>query len=252
MKPLTDPFAHHPELRSKITDPLKSFFRDFNALEIFNQNPELHWVIEKLHSDASRETSRKKALATHNEGDLWVFAYGSLMWDPAFIFAEIRRARVPDHARRFILKDIWGGRGTREAPGLMAALDRGDGCEGLIYRISNDSIEAETENLWRREMIAPGYVPRFVEAFADEHSVRALTFVADYEAETIHPDLHRNEQIEYLTSGTGLLGTSMEYLENIVSQFNVLGIIDEDCSALLQEARAHGSAIQTHSKGTIQ
>lgn len=57
-----------------------------------------------------------------------MFAHGSLMWDPAIDFAEVRRAWLPGHARRFILCDIHGARGTRDAPGLMAALDRGDGC----------------------------------------------------------------------------------------------------------------------------
>lgn len=240
-----DPFTHHPELRGKITDPLNSFFNDFNALEVFKQWPELHWVVEKLHTEAYRQTSRKKTLSEHHGGDLWIFAYGSLMWDPAFVFSELRRAHVPDYARRFILKDIWGGRGTKEAPGLMAALDKGDGCEGLIYKIPSNGIEAETANLWRREMIAPGYIPQFVDARIDDTSVRALTFVADYEAEIIHPNLHRHEQIEFLTSGEGVLGTSMEYLQNIVCQFDALGIVDHDCSALLEEAKAHGCTRQT-------
>ncbi len=57
-----------------------------------------------FHSDATREALRAEALDVH-EGDLLVFAYGSLIWDPALDFAEVRRARAPDHARRFILVD---------------------------------------------------------------------------------------------------------------------------------------------------
>lgn len=238
MNSKVDPFAHHPELREKIADPLQSFFRDFNALEVFKKWPELHWVIEKLYTEEFRTASRNEVLSSHRDGDLWIFAYGSLMWDPAFLFNEVRRAKVPDHARRFILKDVWGGRGTSELPGLMAALDEGDGCDGLIYRISSDTIEAETANLWAREMVAPGYVPRFVNAQVGDTSVPALTFVANYEAESIHPNLTRDEQLRYLKTGTGVLGTSMEYLENIVCQFSVLGIVDQECSALLQEAKA--------------
>lgn len=245
MKSAIDPFLHHPELREKISDPLKSFFRDFNPLEAFKQWPELHWAIEKLHTEDFRQASRRRALCSHDTGGLWIFAYGSLMWDPAFVFTDVRRARVPDHARRFILKETLGGRGTREAPGLMAALDKGHGCDGLVYKIPRDRIEAETENLWRREMIAPGYIPQFVDAQIDDMSVRALTFVADYEADTIQPDLHRDEQIECLTSGEGVLGTSMEYLENIVDQFSALGIIDEECLALLQDAQANRTTHQT-------
>lgn len=237
-----DPFFHHPELREQISDPLKSFFRDFNAIEVFKQWPELHWVIEKLYSETFRSASRNEILDQHGDGDLWVFAYGSLMWDPAFVFNEVRRAKVPDHARRFILRDVWGGRGTREVPGLMAALDKGDGCDGLIYRIPKDKIDAETQNLWRRELVAPGYLARFVDAIVGDTQIQALTFLADYEAESIHPDLTRSQQIEMLTSGEGVLGTSFEYLENIVRQFSALGIEDYDCSTMLAEARAHNTA----------
>lgn len=247
-----DPFIHHPELRNKIKDPLQSFFRDFDPIDVLNKWPELHWVKEKLHSETYREASRRETLEKHDDGDLWIFAYGSLMWDPAFEFSEVRRARISDHARRFILKDIWGARGTIEMPGLMAALDRGDGCEGLIYRLSSGKIEAETRNLWRREMIGPGYVPSVVNAMVDDSIVPALTFVADYEAETIHPDLPRHKQIEFITHGSGVLGTSAEYLENIVSQFSALGIVDEECSTLLQEVQAHAKKHQSDLTGAAQ
>ena len=100
-----------------------------------------------VHDEATREGLRRAALREH-EGDLWVFAYGSLIWDPALIFTEVRRAYAPHHARRFILEDTYGGRGTVEAPGLMAALDAGAGCHGLCYRIAAEAVEHETEILF--------------------------------------------------------------------------------------------------------
>ena len=57
-------------------------------------------------------------------------------------------AYAPHHARRFILEDTYGGRGTVEAPGLMAALDTGAGCHGLCYRIAAEAVEHETEILF--------------------------------------------------------------------------------------------------------
>lgn len=247
-----DPFIHHPELRDKIKDPLQSFFRDFDPVNLLKKWPELHWVIEELYSESYREKSRRETLAKHDDSDLWIFAYGSLMWDPAFEFSEVRRARVSDHARRFILKDIWGGRGTVEMPGLMAALDKGNGCEGLIYRLACDKIEAETRNLWRREMIGPGYVPSVVRTMVGDNIIPALTFVADYEAEAIHPDLPRSKQVEFINTGTGVLGTSLEYLENIVSQFSALGIVDEECSSLLKDVQALAKTHQSSLTGAMQ
>ena len=151
-------------MRDKITDPLTSFFRTFRVESILEKHPELEWVGEFLHTDDEREQSRLEALKDHPDEDLWVFAYGSLMWDPAFKFSEVRRAKVADYSRRFILKEIYGGRGNREVPGLMAALDHGDGCDGLAFRIPQDIVDVETEILWRRELVAPTYIPTFVTA----------------------------------------------------------------------------------------
>ncbi|WP_282604640.1 gamma-glutamylcyclotransferase [Pelagibius sp. Alg239-R121] len=228
-------FSHHPELEGKITDPRASFFRNFNIATVFSEKPELQWVLDELRSDSDREDSRMRTLADHRGGDLWVFAYGSLMWDPAFHFAEVRRATVPGYERRFVLKHTYGARGTREAPGLMAALDHGDCCEGLVFRIAAQDIETETEILWRREMIGHAYKPIFVAATLGDQTITALAFAANHSSDVICPDLTREEQICFIASGAGFLGTSMEYLGNIVSQFAALGVVDEDCSALLQE-----------------
>jgi len=237
MKPEQDPFRHHPELRGKITDPLTSFFRTFRVESILAQHPEMEWIGEFLHTDEEREQSRLEVLKDHPDEDLWIFAYGSLMWDPAFRFCEVRRANLSNYARRFILKEIYGGRGNREAPGLMAALDHGDGCEGLIFRIPKSAVDIETEILWRREFIAPSYTPTFVTAIIDGKPLKVLTFVADHQADQICGDISREDQIEYLSNGRGIMGTSLEYLENIVAQFETLGIIDADCSALLAEVK---------------
>lgn len=233
-----NPYSHHPELKELISDPSKSHFRSFDAHATIGQRPELEWVIELLSTKPERDLSRKQTLAGKTDADLWVFAYGSLMWDPALQFSEVRRVHVRDYARHFILKDIYGGRGTREAPGLMAALSRGGGCDGLAFRIAKEDIESETEILWRREMVGEGYIPTFVTTTIADQPVDALTFVADLEAESICADVTRQEQIQYLSSGEGFIGTSLEYLENIVRQFEALGIVDHECTTLLADVHA--------------
>jgi glutathione-specific gamma-glutamylcyclotransferase len=161
------------------------------------------------------------------------------MWDPALHFAEVRRAFVPGLARRFILKDDKGGRGTAEAPGLMAALDTGTGCEGLAFRIAAAEVDAETEILWRREMIGPGYLAAFVTAHIGGQPVTALTFVADHGADVIFPALSRADQVRFIATGAGFLGSSKGYLDNIVSHFALLGIVDQDCETLQHEVEAY-------------
>lgn len=254
---LTDPFAHHPELRGKIADPAEAdFFRTFDAAAFFADKPDLHWVLDLLHSDDERERIRRKALAAHEGGDLWVFAYGSLMWNPAMHFAEIRRATLPGYSRKFILFDIYGGRGTREAPGLMAALDHGERCEGLLFRVREEDIEAETEILWRREIVGPGYLPVFLTADVDGVPVRSLTFTADHSAEAIRTDLSFKDQVRLISQGSGFLGSSRDYLANIVNQFEALGIHDEECVMLLEAVDSHiaatGAARSKERPGPVQ
>jgi cation transport protein ChaC len=238
-----DPFAHHPELKDKITDPSRSFFRNLNlpalATRLSARGLSTDWWL----SDEEREACRSRALSCHRDGDLWVFAYGSLMWDPAIRFAEVRRAHTPDHSRQFILRDIHGARGTHESPGLMAALDKGPGCDALAFRIDRRHIEAETAVLWRRERIGPGYLPAFIEADLSDRRITALTFVADHGAEEINADLTRAEQIRCFATGSGFLGTSLEYLENISEHFDALGIHDEEVSGLLSETRQYLAAL---------
>lgn len=239
----SDPFIHHPQLRDKIRDPHKSFFRTFDPSNLDKRMQALgapaHWRL----SDEEREATRRTALNGHPDGDLWVFAYGSLMWDPGFLFEEIRQADVTGYARHFCLKDVIGGRGTREAPGLVAALDEGPGCTGLAFRIARGRVEAETEILWRREMLSGAYVPAFVATDTAHGHIKAVTFLANRQAKRIRPDISRRDQIRYLATGTGILGSSLEYIENLVDHLTTLGIEDAHVSSLLSDAKAYAETL---------
>lgn len=233
----TDAFAHHPELRGLIIDPDRSDMRGFDPFAVAARRPELE--MEKfLLPQVKREASRREALADA-QGDFWVFAYGSLMWDPAFRFVELRRAHVADHARRFILKDIYGARGTADRPGLMAALDHGPGCEGLAFRIAAAELVAETEILWRREMAGSAYQPRLVKAATALGPITALTFVADPAARAIDRDIPREQQVRYIATGSGFFGSSFDYLVNIATQFAALGIEDAEVAGLVRDTTTY-------------
>jgi glutathione-specific gamma-glutamylcyclotransferase len=238
-----DPYRHHPNLRSEIVDPHRSNLRNFSTSVLAENMAALGLSRAWWYSDEEREELRLQALGDRLDGDLWVFAYGSLMWDPAICFAEVRRASVADYSRQFILKDIHGGRGTAKAPGLMAALDKGPGCDGLAFRIPREIVNEETEILWRREQVGPAYLAAFVDVKIADASISALTFVADHDAEVIDATLTREEQIRFLATGTGFLGSSLEYLKNIERKFAALGIRDDEIAGLVRDAEAYaGSA----------
>ena len=236
-----DPFEHHPELRSKIADPHRSFFRGFHPSDFDERMAAAgmpsHWRL----TDEQREATRIEALAGLRGSDLWVFGYGSLMWDPAFLFSEVRRAHVDGYARRFCLKDELGGRGSHEAPGLVAMLDRGPGCTGLAFRIEQDRVEEETKILWRREMLTGVYLAATVDAETAAGPVRAITFVANHAAKRVRDDLSREEQVRFIATGKGLLGSSLDYIANLAEHLEVLDIDDPDVFSLLEEAKRYNA-----------
>ena len=91
-------------------------------------------------------------LASHEAGhDFWLFAYGSLMWNPAIRTAGYRTALLRGWHRRFCLWLVMG-RGSPEHPGLMLALARGGACYGVAWRIAAEQARHELLLVWRREM----------------------------------------------------------------------------------------------------
>lgn len=123
----------------------------------------------------------------------------------------------------------------------MAGLDRGGACDGLAFRIPAAAVEAETEVLWRREMLAPAYTAVIAPVRTDGAEVAMLAFVADPGTEMIRTDLDRAAQVELLATGTGFLGSSLEYLDNLLAHLKALGIADPDLVALRDAARARAS-----------
>ncbi len=238
----SDPFRHHPDLRALITPPGDSFFRGFQPASLDEQMAQMGRPPDWRYPDDIREAEFHAFLDQHGARDLWVFAYGSLMWDPAVYFDELRHAFVPDCARRFIL---WteGGRGTPDRPAVMAALDKGNGCHGLALRIAGERLSEELGHIWRRERIAPAYVSQMVTAQTDQGDIQALTFLADHSAEAIRPDLTRDQQVEALASAEGVLGTNIAYIDNLKHHFDQMGIADAEMDMLHRMAHARRNQI---------
>ena len=231
-------FRHVPALAGKIVEPEKSFFRlsrerltELDRLARENGFPE-NWRL----SDEAREATRREAL-DGRAGDLWLFAYGSLMWDPAVHVVEIRTAALEGYHRRFCLKSRIG-RGSADRPALMAGLDLGGECHGLTLRVPADHVDRETEILWMREMIAGSYVPTFVPVETPQGPLEALAFVINRQSSRYcEPDLE--EAARLIATGRGARGTSLEYLENVAERLALLGLSDPAIDALLARARRH-------------
>ena len=234
---LGDPFRNHPELRGKIADPLSSNYRQLDLATLdaamASNGVDGNW----RYSDGYRARSRAALLKNMSPGPLWVFAYGSLMWDPAFVFDEVRMAHLTAYARRFCLRSVVG-RGSPEQPGLMAGLDNGTGCEGLAFRIPEERVLEETEIIWRRELLLPAYTPTILVADTSAGPIEVLAFVIDHTADNYCPDLSLQQAAYYIATGKGAFGSSWEYLDKLAKQFEVLGIEDEYIMGLWNASRS--------------
>lgn len=167
-----------------------------------------------------------EAIVEGREGhDLWVFAYGSLMWRPEFPVAERRLGTVRGHHRRFCL---WQRRfrGTPEHPGFMLALDRGGLCRGVAFRLAQAEIRAALMPVWRREMRGRGYVARWLPVATEAGQVSALTFLVNRASERYAGRLSDAEIADRIAAACGPMGPSAEYLFRTVEACERLGIRD--------------------------
>lgn len=172
-----------------------------------------------------REASLQAALAGAPAGDVWLFGYGSLMWNPAIRHLGHEIGLVRGWHRQFCL---WTpiGRGTPERPGLVLGLEAGGACRGLSFRIDRAEAEDELRLVWRREMLSGAYHPRWVtvETAAGPH--RALTFVINRANPRYAGRLPESETVATLGSAAGHLGSSREYLLQALAILESHGIRD--------------------------
>ncbi len=231
-----DAFLHVPALAGTILEPEKSFFRlsRERLAELDRSAREAGYPEGWRLTDEAREATRT-ALLAGREGDLWIFAYGSLMWDPAIHIVEIRTGTLSGYRRSFCLKSHIG-RGSRERPALMAGLEAGGACQGLAFRVPAGSVDRETEILWMREMIAGTYVPTMVPIETPQGPIAAVTFVMNEKSERyVRLDLEETARI--IATGRGTRGTCREYLENLADRLDLLGLRDLDIDELRARVR---------------
>lgn len=168
---------------------------------------------------------------------VWIFGYGSLMWNPALRYAERRAALVHGFHREFCLL-ARAGRGSPERPGLMLSLEPGGSCHGVAYRLPADAIEEELDVLWRREMLTRSYRPVWVAARTARGTAHAIAFAANLDHERYRGGLNAETMARYLARGEGPLGRCCDYLFGTVAHLRAMGIRDRRLEALEQRVRA--------------
>ncbi|MDZ4843488.1 MAG: gamma-glutamylcyclotransferase [Hyphomicrobium aestuarii] len=210
-------------------------------------------------------TGQREALAEARDWpghDLWVFAYGSLMWRPGFAYAEQRRATLTGYRRCFCIYSVHH-RGSHKRPGLVLGLDRGGSCHGVVYRIEAGAARGVLAYLQAREQINGVY--RQAQVVVDvEHGdveqggfetscglARAGSVAASlridavaFIAEPAHPSyagrLPIAIQARLIRAAAGLSGPNLDYLASTLCHLADLGIQERE---LLRVAALAGPAL---------
>jgi cation transport protein ChaC len=170
--------------------------------------------------------------------DLWVFAYGSLMWRPGFHFLERVSARLYGaHRALCVLSHVH--RGTPERPGLVLGLDRGGTCRGIAYR--TPARDATIAYLREREQVTAVYRETMRPVLLDGDAARrvqALCFVVDRSHPQYAGQLDLTAQLHYVRQGHGRSGNNRDYVLATVKELEALGFRDRDLHLLAE--RLHG------------
>ncbi len=184
---------------------------------------------DDLPSDAEYSDAVDQLLAGAPEsGEVWVFAYGSLIWNPDFDYCEDRLGTLNGWQRSFCIGWIRLYRGTPERPGIMLALDQGGSCRGVVFKLSKKKMRENLERVVRREH--PVRWEKLHMEWADvstsEGRVRALVVVTDRAHPAYLPELSEEVIVESLATAAGERGTMAEYLQSTVVHLEERGVHD--------------------------
>jgi cation transport protein ChaC len=177
-----------------------------------------------------------KFLSIVPRGDLWVFAYGSLMWSPDFPYAERKAGRVHGYHRSLcILSSRY--RGTPDKPGLVMGLCPGGSCRGMAFRVQAGHAKEVMDALWKREMLNNVYTPKLVPvSLAGAHRVHALAFIADTKHRQFVDELDVDGRAKLVAQGVGQRGRCVDYIRNTLEHMRELGVHDPHLTQILETA----------------
>ena len=184
-------------------------------------------------------TLRKQVLSAWDGGDLWLFAYASLIWRPEFEADEQRAATVYGCHRALRMRSRVD-RGTAQRPGLVFALLRGGSCAGVAYRLSAERALTIFDQVWEREMPTLVYTPRWLTCRTPQGTVRALSFTLERDNPSFTGRLDDAALLDILRHARGRYGTTLAYLVDTARCLRERGIRDSEVERMVQLAHRHG------------
>ncbi|CAG9164334.1 gamma-glutamylcyclotransferase [Cupriavidus pampae] len=204
--------------------------RYFDTLEL---PPEYRWPQSRI--DAS--LAETLAARPDNGDDLWIFAYGSLMWNPLLEFDRRELATLHGWRRRFSIRSV-AGRGSIAIPGRMLALEPGGTTQGVALQLPRLSREQELRVVWTREMISGAYLPTWAPVtLADDTDAYAIVFVANAAQPLFERDASVGTSAPIIARASGSFGTNAEYVFQLEASLLEHQLHDAYIASLAAELR---------------
>lgn len=168
------------------------------------------------------------------ENGIWIFGYGSLIWNPGFEYERKQRATLTGYARAFCLWSVHY-RGNEQRPGLVLGLDpaKGVACEGMAYYVGAKAAKEVHQYLRKRELVSYAYHERLEPLqLKNGQQVQAICYIVDTSHSQYAGGLSLKEQARVISTATGSVGPNAEYLHNTAEHLELLGIEDPNMRAL--------------------
>jgi glutathione-specific gamma-glutamylcyclotransferase len=167
----------------------------------------------------------------------WIFAYGSLMWNPSFSYDARHVATIRGYHRSF---RVWSriNRGTPEKPGLVLTLECGGSCRGLVYRIPADLVQEQMNLIWKREMNYGSYRPRWLNCSVGDETIRTLAFTVNRQCSGYAGQIPIEAVVEAIAGASGRYGPAHDYLFRTTETLREHGIRDSRVEHLASLVRA--------------
>jgi cation transport protein ChaC len=193
---------------------------------------------ERLPAEALGRSLDETLAGRPDGAPLWLFAYGSLMWNPGLAFVAKRVGTVYGYHRNFCL---WSriNRGTPERPGLVLTLERGGSCRGLAFRLAASTSREELLALWRREMSMGSYRPRWLDFHGGGERIPVLAFIVNRACSGYAGRLPLETAVRSIATARGRVGSSAEYLFQTQATLESHGILDARVKRLAERVKAY-------------
>lgn len=157
------------------------------------------------------------------DGDMWLFAFGSLIWNKRFTFDAERTGVARGWHRDFCLGPDTRYRGNPGAPGYTLSLDQGGQCKGMVYRLPRHGLAANIEGLLRKE---PPFPPRWLTVATPQGAVRAFSFTHPGKSIGYAGHLADEDVADALARAVGMMGSMAQYVYLTALHLEQLGLCD--------------------------